>query len=563
MKDESQIIKERGAHFTPDYIAEFIVETTYGLIISAHDRISVLDPSCGDGELLVAAVRYLKNKGLCVDVYGVETDEPTLSLARRRIEPLLDECDTCNLYQADFLSCQSEDDEQRLLDGQNEMPLIPKVDMLIANPPYVRTQVLGAEVAQHLSRKYKLSGKTDLYHAFFLNYIHFLKRDGALGVITSNRYLYTKSGDQVRKHLHESYCIDAIFDLGDTKVFSAAVLPALLFARPGNNDSHKTDCARIYEHFGDSRPCEDADLVDLLKRGKSGIYRLSERTFELDFGHVRNTSFSKDPWILASEKQEAWLDAVEHASKSRIGELAKVRVGIKTTADNVFIKEKWGIEQEPLPEAEWLFPLISSDDATAWKLGICPKRTILYPHYTTESGKRAVADLSKYPKMKAYLDSHYEQLAGRSYVAKAGRKWYEIWVPQDPSAWKNPKVVFPDISSNARFFIDVDGFLVDGNCYWILPNRSDDIDLLYAILGVANSSLMDSYHSLAFQNVLYSGKRRYLTQYVSNYPLPDLESKSCQKLISYLRETIPSSESVDTGYVDELVYEAFGVDPFE
>ena len=101
MKDESQIIKERGAHFTPDYIAEFIVETTYGLIIGTHDRISVLDPSCGDGELLVAAVRYLKNKGLCVDVYGVETDEPTLSLAKRRIEPLLDEIDTCNLYQAD------------------------------------------------------------------------------------------------------------------------------------------------------------------------------------------------------------------------------------------------------------------------------------------------------------------------------------------------------------------------------------------------------------------------------------------------------------------------------
>uniref|UniRef100_UPI0021E2ABB2 hypothetical protein n=1 Tax=Escherichia coli TaxID=562 RepID=UPI0021E2ABB2 len=67
---------------------------------------------------------------------------------------------------------------------------------------------------------------------------------------------------------------------------------------------------------------------------------------------------------------------------------------------------------------------------------------ILYTHEVMD-GKRQAIDFDKYPKAKAYLESHKEVLAGRNYVIKANRKWYEIWVPQDPDAWSKPKVVFP------------------------------------------------------------------------------------------------------------------------
>ena len=548
-------IKERGAHFTPPDVAYFIAKTTYGLLEHASALVSVLDPSCGDGELLVAALSYLHEKGHQVRLIGVETDERTLKIARDRLQPLLLDDDQLHLHLTDFLSCRSEDDDLMLVDT---------VGRLIANPPYVRTQVLGSEVAQALSKRYKLTGKTDLYHAFFLNYRRFLKETGAIGVITSNRYLYTKSGEQVRKHLHEQYTMDLIADLGDTKIFSAAVLPALLFAIPGCNEKHEVRCVRIYEKDSSCKHSISCNnVVEMIENDESGYYSIKDKIHRVDWGHVRDTAFAKDPWVLASEKQEKWLDAVNAASSCCISDVAKVRVGIKTTADNVFIKDDWGcLPSDMMPEHQYIHPLISSKDASRWVLDGKPSLSILYPHEIGDNGKRCVVPLEGHPGLESYLLSHYEQLHGRNYVIRAKRHWYEIWVPQDPSAWEKPKIVFPDISSSAKFLLDLNGCLVDGNCYWIQPIDQDDENLLYLILGVANSSLMNTYHSLAFQNVLYSGKRRYLTQYVDRYPLPNVNCEPARKLIEYVKCCVGEGISCDQSTVDTMVFESFGVAEF-
>lgn len=557
--------KEHGAHFTPTAIANFIAKTTYNLIENAPETISVLDPSCGDGELLIAALKHLHKEGHQVKLVGVDTNKVSLDAAQKRIKPHLLEGDELRLQLGNFLSCKSEGDDSAMFEDIPESPLISKVDMLIANPPYVRTQVLGSKVSQKIAKSFKLTGKTDLYHAFFLNYSRFLKENGALGAITSNRYLYTKSGEQVRKHLHENFKMNLIIDLGDTKVFSAAVLPALLFAVPGCNNNHKVDCLKIYERERFVENCPSVtNVLDIIEKGDSGFYTIKGKCFKSEWGHIRNTSFSNEPWILASKEQEEWLDAVDAASACRISDIAKVRVGIKTTADKVFIRENWDdLPLELRPEEELIYPLISSKDTKRWKLDHRPALSIVYPHYTDEDGKRAVVPLEPYPHLKSYLNTHYDQLNGRNYIKKARRKWYEIWVPQNPSSWKSPKIVFPDISSNARFLIDLAGCLVDGNCYWIQPIKKDDADLLYLILGVANSSLMDTYHSLAFQNVLYSGKRRYLAQYVNRYPLPNLENASTRKLIKYVKQCLLSENSCSQRVVDSLVFESFGVADFK
>jgi len=46
--------------------------------------------------------------------------------------------------------------------------------------------------------------------------------------------------------------------------------------------------------------------------------------------------------------------------------------------------------------------------------------------------------------------------------SNSGREWYEIWVPQDPAAWDQPKLVFRDISEEPMFWIDHDGAVVNG-----------------------------------------------------------------------------------------------------
>lgn len=39
-------------------------------------------------------------------------------------------------------------------------------DIVIANPPYVRTQVLGTAKAKQLARDFNLTGRVDLYYPF-------------------------------------------------------------------------------------------------------------------------------------------------------------------------------------------------------------------------------------------------------------------------------------------------------------------------------------------------------------------------------------------------------------
>jgi len=53
--------------------------------------------------------------------------------------------------------------------------------------------------------------------------------------------------------------------------------------------------------------------------------------------------------------------------------------------------------------------------------------------------------------------------------------------------------------------------------------------------------LISRYHDLAFQNKLYSQRRRHLTQYITEYPLPDRDvapSRQVVKAINVRRQFV-------------------------
>ncbi|MBU1692909.1 MAG: hypothetical protein KKC51_02985, partial [Verrucomicrobia bacterium] len=56
-------------------------------------------------------------------------------------------------------------------------------------------------------------------------------------------------------------------------------------------------------------------------------------------------------------------------------------------------------------------------------------------------------------------------------------------------------------------------------------------ETIFLVLAVANSSLATRFHDLAFNNKLYSARRRYITQYVAQYPLPDCGSKPSRRIM--------------------------------
>jgi len=271
---------------------------------------------------------------------------------------------------------------------------------------------------------------------------------------------------------------------------------------------------------------------------------------------------------MTTSGENAWLETIASRIRFRISDIAKVRVGIKTTADDVFIRADWNELPENIrPEKQLLRSLLSHDDAKRWtpKAAIASPSQVLYTHMM-QHGKRMAIDLVQYPKAAAYFEHHRSRLESRTYVLEANRHWYEIWVPQNPSLWEQAKLVFPDISPEPKFFYDDAGHIVDGNCYWIVPNANQSPDVLFLIAGIANSNFMTRYHDLVFNNKLYAGRRRYLTQYVEKYPVPDPSTDICKDIVGLVKELIFSSLS-DTVQkrkeleLETLVAQAFGVEP--
>jgi len=539
--------KRTGAHFTPPDLADFVAQRITAHLTFSKEQLEVLDPSCGDGELLRAfwasiPAQYQEH----VTLRGIEDHEPSLKAAEGRLAGL---GARSKFIHADFITTTQRFRTPQLFASnggiRNVETTLPQPRVIIANPPYVRTQILGADRAQDLARQFGLYGRVDLYHVFLIAMAEVLQPGGLMGVITSNRFLTTRGGEALRQELAARFELLEIIDLGDTKMFTAAVLPAVIIAKKRSvaqvqKSPQTTRFIRVYEHRKEDCAQESVAASSILKTvnfGQDGQYTVDQRIFNVTSGQMTIDTSPRDAWRMATANEAEWMSRIDQSTRFRVADLAKVRVGIKTTADSVFIKRDWALlAKTSRPEKAILRPLLTHHDAARWTSLTSSDNLaqIAYPHESV-NGKRQTINLEQYPRAKSYFESNRRVLENRTYVTRSGRKWYEIWVPQDPAAWGNPKIVFPDISVEPRFFFDGTGALVNGDCYWISLDPAH-VDILLLIQGVANSALMLKYHDLAFNNRLYSGRRRFISQYVERYPIPDPTSKGARAIIKIVKQ---------------------------
>ena len=567
MVSTTQQIKETGATFTPELLANYLSEKLLSHLNSNEQKISVLDPACGEGALLSAISTKLLTQKIDFDLVGFDSNKDYLNRASEVLNSLTS--NSISLNNADFLEAIEIKEQQASLFEQPSLKqsINNTIDLVIANPPYVRTQILGAEKAQSLAKKFNLKGRVDLYYPFLIAMTHALKENGLLGVITSNRYLFTKSGSSIRNFLFKNYEILEVIDLGDTKLFDAAVLPAIFIGRKKKAVQNTTaNFLKIYEELNGYKGTliQKENVFEVLNADQAGYFTDGLKRYKKSKGIIRFGKTKESNWTMLSDEEAKWVKKIESNAIELVGDSFKVRVGIKTTADKVFISESWAALQADIPEEALLRELISQENLKPW--GICNKKKlkVLYPHLS-ENGMKSVINSKDYPKTKKYFEAHEKQLKDRKYVIAAGRNWFEIWVPQNPALWKFPKLVFPDISPIPRFYLDTSGKIVNGNCYWIVANQPEEEEKLLLIQGIANTKLMTKYHDLVFSNKLYAGRRRYFSQYIQNYPLPDINTASAKAIIKLAKELNAPTTDIKlkelTNALEVQVAKAFGVAP--
>ncbi|MCB9766370.1 MAG: N-6 DNA methylase [Alphaproteobacteria bacterium] len=125
-KDQENPDKLRGGYYTPPGVADFLAR--WGLAAGAR---RVLEPACGDGQLLAALQRAARGRPLSIT--AVERDAEAAIRARADFPEV-------TLIEGDMLKLA-----QGPLRGE-------RFDLVIGNPPFIRYQYLDADVAAAAER---------------------------------------------------------------------------------------------------------------------------------------------------------------------------------------------------------------------------------------------------------------------------------------------------------------------------------------------------------------------------------------------------------------------------
>lgn len=206
---------EKGQVFTPKYLADWA-----GILLAerlARNRtLTVLDPACGDGELLLAIQSSMPRAKLI----GVDIDPVALSDAQKRLSK------KALLIRRDMLVFQPNDED----DWQSN------VDAIISNPPW------GADTLQS-STDLRTAGftlATGQYDSWslFLELSLRLLRNGGYAVFILPDSIFAPEHAATRRMLTEQYSLEVIARLGEgifKGVFRGTVLILVRKSHPVPN----------------------------------------------------------------------------------------------------------------------------------------------------------------------------------------------------------------------------------------------------------------------------------------------------------------------------------------
>lgn len=220
--------KEKGAFFTPYYISSYIAKKI------EPGECKVIDPACGCGNILIAAIDRIARINEITPleateyIYGIDIDEKNIYYAKILIELwcLEQGCDTdginFNIKCADSLTS----------DWFNL-----EYDYIIGNPPYVNYRQINKAKKEIYSSMYlSANGMYNLSHVFIEKAVSKLAPNGKMVFITINNILYSEGSAKLRKLIDSKGIYREIIDLGETPVFAVKVKTCILTVENKNDN---------------------------------------------------------------------------------------------------------------------------------------------------------------------------------------------------------------------------------------------------------------------------------------------------------------------------------------
>lgn len=490
---------ERGAVYTRAEVVEFILDLVgYTEDAPLHER-RLLEPSCGDGEFLLAAVRRLLvawrrsgapaealNEAIC----AVEIGAGASARARAAVQAALDEAGVpgAAALAERWLRC-----DDFLLS-----PLRDGFDVVVGNPPYLRQERIPAPLLAAYRAAYPtMYDRADLYVPFIERGLRLLRPGGQLAFICANRWQKNKYGGPLRALVAEGFQLDVHVDLVGSPAFSSEVIayPAITVLTEGAGQRPTAVVQRP--------PIDGAHLRALAADLRAGRPRP-------DVTAIAQVCKADAPWLLDDparlrvlRRLEAELPVLEAAG-------CKVGIGVASGRDAVLIRPRAELDVEP----ERLLPLVMARETRS---GAVQSEGWALVNPFDDDGQ--IVNLDDWPRFAAYLRAHEAELRARNVAKRSGPHWYRTIDRVIPGLCAAEKLLIPDIKDEPHVVYEPGGLYPHHNLYWV-TSTTWPLRCLQLLLQSAVSRLFIR----AYCVEMAGGFLRFQAQYLRRIPVPPWSS---------------------------------------
>ncbi|MGA7726264.1 MAG: DUF6577 family protein [Opitutaceae bacterium] len=372
-------------------------------------------------------------------------------------------------------------------------------DIVVANPPYVRMELIKPQKPMLRKRfPYVHAERADLYIYFYARAHELLRPGGVAAFISSNKWLRAGYGESLRKHLLDAQAFRLVMDFGDLPVFeSASAYP----------------CIFVWS----KKPRADSPTLWASIKALGQCYAEGVRAhFQRCAISVPASQFSEGGSRLTGSAAAGQQQVMEMAGP-RLRQIPGLSIiyGLKTGLNQAFVisgQKRAELIEEDESSADLIKPLLFGSNIRRYC--IAPSDEFII--YTTHS-----VDIKKYPAIARHLTGF------RKLPTKAGQKprgldyratdqeWFELQQPQAAYVQRflGAKVVYPDITKEARFVFDDSGYFLETTCFAVA--NAD-----HYMLAVLNSAPAWWYLTNCVAQIR-GGFLRFKAQYLESMPIPD------------------------------------------
>ena len=378
-----------GQFLTPPALAIEIAQQAYDLLPSKTCDIHFGDPCIGPGTFFSALRHVLPKSSKLKTSIGVEIDGSIASITKR----LWEKCGL-QVHEDDFF----------------HMPLPPKRNLIISNPPYVRHQYMSSaqklalmkRVSQELSLK--VSGRSSLYLYFMLLCHRWMQKDAVAAWLVSSEFMAASYGNALRQYLTEKVTINRVHRFDPNDLQFEGVLA--------------TSCVVLFRNTS-------PDPNHSFRYSIGGTLSFPKAATEVSVGQLREL----DRWPVALRQFKK-----QRTPVLRIGDIFKVQRGIATGANNFFILPRHEALVLGIPEL-CLRPILPSPKRL--KVEIVEGTKDGYPDIQNQL---VLIDCSlpesilkkQIPKLWDYLKTASQQGILDRYIISHRRLWYRQEVRKPP-----------------------------------------------------------------------------------------------------------------------------------